>query len=63
MPDTFSGLVNYLRGRNLLEKDEIIAALIEKCDRIEEVLDEMAEEDPDYFSTQGWRYGILGEED
>ena len=57
---TFSSLVNFLRGRNLLLPDEYIAALIEKCDRIEEALDDM--DDPDYFGTEGWRFGILGED-
>ena len=61
IPTTFSGLVNYLRGRNILENDPVVAALIAKCDRIEEALDDM--DDPDYFGTEGWRFGILGEDE
>lgn len=60
VPDTFSGLVNYLRGKNLLDNDPVIAALIDKCDQIENALDDM--DDPDYWGTEGWRFGILGED-
>lgn len=60
IPTTFSGLVNYLRGKNFIDQDEVIARLIAKCDQIEEALDNM--DDPDYFGTEGWRFGILGEE-
>lgn len=60
IPTTFEGLVNYLRGRNLLERDPVIWALIEKCDTIEQALDDM--DDSDYFGTEGWRFRILGED-
>ena len=59
-PTTFSGLVNYMRGKNLLDRDPVVAALIEKCDAIERALDDM--DNTDYFGTEGWRFGILGED-